>query len=333
MRTIRRMASKVIFWTVGLAIVVVNAGSNSVFAQEEKFPTKPIEMVVPNAPGGIIDLAARIFGEPLSAALKVPVIIKNQTGAGGMTGARTALNAKPDGYTILIAATPALISNSQLMKDVPFDLKKDFLPLGYLADAPIVFTVNKTSPFKSWAELVQYAKSNPKKLQAGFGSIGAESHLMLLAALNEAKIDVKDVVFPGGSGPLHMALMGGHIDLKVSTVASDMQYFKSGDIRPILLTRPTPLVPNVPAAADIGLRSVNVSLWIGLFANSKTPKPVSDRLVSAIEAASKAPEFVKKLTDLGCDVVYKNPRDTSKLIDEQWVLYDRLIKQNNIKLN
>jgi tripartite-type tricarboxylate transporter receptor subunit TctC len=250
-----------------------------------------------------------------------------------MTGARTALNAKPDGYTVLIAATPALISNSQLMKDVPFDLKKDFLPLGYLADAPIVFTVNKSSPFKSWAEVVKYAKSNPGKLQAGFGSIGAESHIMLLAALNEAKIDMKEVCFPGGSGPVHMALMGGHIDVKVSTVASDMRYFKSGDIRPILLTRSTPLVPDVPTGSDVGLRNVNVTLWIGLFANSKIPKPAYDRLVSAVEAAAKAPAFVKKLTDLGCDVMYKNPRDTSKLIDEQWVLYDRIIKQNNIKIN
>ena len=112
-----------------------------------------------------------------------------------------------------------------------------------------------------------------------------------------------------------------------------MQYFKSGDLRPLLLTRTTPLVPNVPSAADLGLRTVNVSLWLGIFANSKTPKPVYDRLVSAVEAASKSPAFVKKLTDLGCDVVYKNPRDTSKLIDDQWVLYDRLIKQNNIKLN
>jgi tripartite-type tricarboxylate transporter receptor subunit TctC len=333
MRTRMGMASKVIFWTVGLAIVIIiNAGSVPVFAQEGKFPTKPIEMVVPNAPGGIIDLAARILGEPLSAELKVPVIIKNQAGAGGMTGARAALTAKPDGYTILIVAGPAVISNSQLMQDVPFDFKKDFLPLGYLADAPIDFVVKSTSPFKSWAELVQYAKSNPGKLQAGFGSIGAESHLMLLAALNESKIDIKPICFVG-SGPNHMALLGGHTDLKVATVATDLQYIKSGDVRPILLTRATPLLPGVPSGPDIGLNSVSVSLWIGLFANSKIPRPVYDRLVSAVEAASKAPEVVKKLRDLGCDVVYKNPRETAKLIDDQWLVYDRIIKQHNIKLN
>jgi tripartite-type tricarboxylate transporter receptor subunit TctC len=333
MRTNIEKGSRVIFWSIGLAIfIIANASSIPVFAQEGKFPTKPIEIIVPNQPGGIIDLAARIIQEPLSADLKVPIIIKNQAGAGGMTGARASLTAKPDGYTILIVAGPALISNSQLMQDVPFDLKKDFLPLGYLADAPIDFVVKKTSPFKSWADLVQYAKSNPGKLQAGFGSIGAESHLMLLAALNESKIDVKPICFVG-SGPNHMALLGGHTDLKVATVSTDLQYIKSGDVRPILLTRPTPLLPGVPSGPDLGLKSVSVSLWIGFLANSKIPKPVYDRLVSAVEVASKTPDVVKKLSDLGCDVTYKNPRDTSKLIDEQWVIYDRIIKQHNIKLN
>ena len=333
MRTRIEKGSKVICWGVGLAIVIiVNASSIPGFAQEGKYPSKQIEMVVPNAPGGIVDMAGRIFGAALSSHLKVPVIIKNQAGAGGMTGARAVLNAKPDGHTILIVAAPALISNSQLMNDVPFDFKRDFLPLGYLADAGVVFSVSKTSPFKSWAEFVQHAKSNPGKLQGGFGSIGAEAHLMLLAALSEAKIDVKSVCFIG-AGPLSMALMGGHIDLRVSTVPSTMQYINSGEMRAILLTRPSALLPGVPSGPEIGLPSVSVSLWMGLFANSKTPKPVYDRLVSAVEAASKSTDVVKKLTDLGCDVLYKNPKETSRLIEEQWVLYDRLIKQNNIKLN
>ena len=324
---------KVICWSVGLALVIIATSiSIPVFAQEAKFPSKQIEMVVPNQPGGIVDLAGRILGDALSADLKVPVIIKNQAGAGGITGARASLNAKPDGYTILMVAGPALISTVQLAQDPPFDLKKDFVPLGYIADDTIVSSVNKTSPFKSWAEFVQNAKSNPGKLQAGFGSIGAESHLMLLAALNESKIDVKSICFIG-AGPLSMALMGGHIDLRVSTGASTLQYVKSGDMRPILVTRRSPLYPGVPSGPEIGLSSVNVNLWLGLFANSKIPKPVYDRLVSAVEAASKSPEVVKKLSALGCDVLYKNPSDTSKLIEDQWVVYDRLIKQNNVKLN
>jgi tripartite-type tricarboxylate transporter receptor subunit TctC len=333
MRTMIEKGSNVILWSIGLAmVIIVNSSSIPVFAQEAKFPSKPIEMVIPNTPGGIVDLAGRIFGEALSADLKVPVIIKNQAGGGGMIGARSSLNAKPDGHTILMAAGAAMISTIQLSSDPSFDLRKDFLPLGYLADDTIAFTVSKASPFKSWAEFAQYAKSNPGKLQAGFSSVGAESHLMLLAALNEAKIDVKQICLVG-SGPLSMALMGGHIDLRVSTGASSLQYIKSGDMRPLLLTRQSALFPGVPSGPQIGLPSVNVNLWLGLFANSKTPKPAYDRLVSAVEAASKAPEVVKKLTALGCDVMYKNPRDTSKLIEEQWVSYDRLIKVNKVQIN
>ncbi|OGP65029.1 MAG: hypothetical protein A2170_02995 [Deltaproteobacteria bacterium RBG_13_53_10] len=314
---------------MGMGLLIGPVATES---QEAKFPSKPVEIVVPFAPGGSMDIVSRILAEYLPQELKVPVVIRNQAGAGGMTGTTAYLRAKPDGYSIVAGNAASLISTVQLTRNPPYDPRKDFLPLGYIADTPFVMTVPKASPFNSFDEFVQFARSNPGKLKGGFSMVGTEAHFGFLSIIRDAKIDVKQVPFTG-SAQTTSALLGGHVDWVMKTVPSSMPQIRSGDAKPLLLTHPTRELPDVPTGADKGLPNFNINLWAGLFVLPKTPKPVYDILVSAIEATVKKPEVSKKLESIGLTVEYKNPSGCSALVEEQWRTIAVMIKEMGLKVN
>jgi tripartite-type tricarboxylate transporter receptor subunit TctC len=303
---------------ITLVLVVRPAWVN---AQEAGFPSKPVTIIVPFGPGGVIDLGIRIISDSLSKELKV--------GGAGLIGANAFLSTKPDGYTLLAASGAAVISAVQLSKAPPFDPRKDMLPVGYLADAPCVMVVGKDTPFNSFNEFLQYAKSNPGKLKGAISSLGGETHIMFESIVRDHKIDSKLVPYPAIGG-LITAVLGGHLDWWCGTMPAAMPYQKSGDMRILLLTRKAPELPGVPSGADIGFPDISVNVWMGLFANLKTPKPIHDRLVSAVSKVIKDPEVSKKLSETGFSVAYKNPAEFSKLMDEQWNIYAKVIKEANI---
>jgi tripartite-type tricarboxylate transporter receptor subunit TctC len=315
-----------------LALAFVSlALSVSVLAQE-KFPTKPVTIIVPFGPGGIIDVGTRIFADRFSKELGVPVIVDNRTGGAGLVGVNAFLGMKPDGYTLLSASGAATISVVLLSKTHPFDPRKDLQPIGYLADAPCAMSVAKNTPFKTFNEFLQFAKANPGKLKGGMSSLGGETHIMFESIIKEAKIDSKMVPYPA-TGGLVTAIMGGHLEWMCLSMPATMPYHKSGDVRIVLLTRRSPELPGVPSGADVGLPDISVNLWMGLFTHPKTPKPFQDRLASAVAAAIKDPEVGKKLGESGFSVAYRNSAEFSKLMDQQWDIFARVIKEANIKLD
>ena len=281
-----------------LAIALVLVGCPAwVDAQEAGFPAKPITIIVPFPPGGFLDLGARTISDSLSKELKVPVIVENKAGGAGLVGATAFLNTNPDGHTLLSASGAAVISAVQLSKTPAFDPRKDLLPLGYLGDAPCVMAVGKNTPFNSFNEFVQYAKSNPGKLKGAISGLGGETHIMFESIVRDAKIDSKLVPYPGISGVI-TGVLGGHLDWWCGTMPGVLQYHKSGDMRILLLTRKAPELPGVPSGADVGFPDISVNVWMGLFAHPKTPKPVHDRLVAAVSKAVKDPGgFQKALRD------------------------------------
>ena len=161
--------------------------------QEAKFPSKPVEIIVPYSSGGFMDVGTRIFAESLSRELKVPVVVKNQPGGGGLIGVSAFLNTKPDGYTLLSCSAGGTISAVQLSKTPPFDSKKDLLPVAYILDVPIAISVPKASSFNSFQDFLQFAKSNPGKLRGGFTAQGGETHVMFMAIVRDSKIETKVV--------------------------------------------------------------------------------------------------------------------------------------------
>ena len=211
MRTLRqRTRRSVLVWTMATIGLFFMAGPASLQAQQD-FPSKPITIIVPFGPGGLIDVGTRIFAEGLSKELKVPIVIENKAGGAGIIGASAMYNAPPDGYTLLAASGAAVISSVQLAQTPPFDTRKDFLPIGYLADAPSAMSVAKNAPFKTFDEFLKYARANPGKLRGGAPSLGGETHIMFEMIRKEAKIDSKLIPYKD-TGSLVTAIMGGHLD-------------------------------------------------------------------------------------------------------------------------
>jgi tripartite-type tricarboxylate transporter receptor subunit TctC len=300
--------------------------------QETGFPSKPITIIVPFGPGGIIDVGTRIVSDRLSRELKVPIVVENRTGGAGLIGATAFLGMKPDGYTLLSASGAATISTVQLSKTPSFDPRKDLLPVGYVADAPCAMSLAKGTPFKSFNEFLQFAKANPGKLKGGISSLGGETHIMFESILKEAKIESKMVPFPA-TGQLVTSILGGHLDWMCLSLPATMPYHKSGDVRIVLLTRRSPELPGVPSGEDVGLPSLSVNLWMGFFAHPKTPKAAYDRLVAAVNTVARDPEVSKKISEAGFGMAYRNPSEFSKLMNEQWDIYAKVIKEANIKVD
>ena len=307
-------------------------GAVPIYGQEARFPSKPIEVIVPYPPGGIIDIGTRVIGESLSKELKVPVIIKNMPGAGGLTGSTAFLSTKPDGYTLLSACAGAVISTVLLSKTPPFDPRKDLLPVGYVADSPVSMAVAKASPFRSFDDFLTFAKNNPGKLAGGVANLGAEEHFMLMAIIKDTGIKTKLVPF-GSGGPLITALLGGHVDWITSSLPRTISYERSGDLRILLLTRPSKELPEIPSCRDKGLTSATINIWSGFLLLPQTPKAAYDRLVSALEVVSKTPEVSNKLSSAGFNIEYKNLREFSNLIKDQWEMLSRIIEDTGMKVN
>ncbi|MCC6474848.1 MAG: tripartite tricarboxylate transporter substrate binding protein [Burkholderiales bacterium] len=312
-----------------VALSVCPAG---VAAQETGFPTRPVTIVVPFPPGGFLDLGARVVAESLSRELKVPVVVENKAGGAGLVGATAFLNTRPDGHTLLSASGAAVISTVQLSKAPAFDPRKDLLPVAYLGDTPSVMAVGKSSPFTTFSDFVQYARSNPGKLKGTLSGLGGEAHIIFEGIRGNARIDSKLVPAANISGVI-TAVLGGHVDWMTGTLPGVLQYHKSGDMKILLLTRRASELPGVPSGADAGFPDISVNVWMAMFAHSKTPRPVHDRLVSAVSRAVKDPEVAKRLARSGVTLGYRAPVELAKLIDEQWTIYAKVIKEAGLKVD
>lgn len=321
-----------IFLLLLLVLGLVTALNESpVQGQEVKFPSKSVEVVVPFTPGGFADVATRIFTDYLSRELKVSVIIRNIGGGGGIVGATAFMNTRPDGYTILSWGStmiPAVLSS----KIPPFDPRKELLPVGLVASAPIALAVHKNSPFNSFSDLLQFAKSNPDKLVAGIPTTGTEVDLAYIFLIRDSNIKVKMVPHTG-TGQLNAALLGKHLDFLVGSLPGTAPIARSGDVRILVLTSKSPEFPDVPAGPDIGLPGFSLNIWQGFFVHPQAPKYAYDRLVSAVESVSKNPEVAKKLANAGYKGEYKNPREISKMFEELWEAFSQMIKETGKKVD
>jgi len=322
-----------IFLVSFLFIGLESVGSRGwIYAQEGKFPVKPIELVVPYAPGGIVDLGSRVVTEALSRELKVPVIVKNQPGGGGLVAPTAYLTVKADGYSLLAGSSGAIITTNLLSKTPAFDPRTTFLPVGFIADSPIALSVPNASPFKSIADLVQFAKKNPGKLKGGVSSIGSENHIMFMSVLNDTKIDIKMIPYTA-TGTLVTAILGEHVDWMTLTLPATLPYAKSGGVRILALTKKSPELPGVPAGPAVGLPGFSSTIWMGILVLPQTPKAIYEKLVATVQKVTQDPETKKKLASLGFNVNYKGPQEFSNFLNDQWENSSRIIKETGIKVN
>ncbi len=265
----------------------------------QSFPTQPIRLIVPFAAGGGSDLLGRITGEGLSRVLGQPVIVENKPGAASTIGADLVLKAKPDGHTLLFAASDTISLAPAIKANIPYKAPDDFAFIGQVSGNAFFIAVNQNFPAKTLAEYIAYAKANPGKLTVATSGNGSMPHMASALVAHAAGIEVKHVHYNGG-GPSITAVMGGHVDA-VFGPPSIKGFADSGQVRIIATTDRVrhPNFPDVPTLAESGLPNLTVGLWYGVVASAQTPEPVLARLRQATQEMLKSPETIERMKTIG----------------------------------
>lgn len=298
------------------------------------YPTRAIRMVVPFAPGGGTDVLGRLIGQRLSEQWGQPVVVENQPGASGGIGTRAFVKAEPDGYTLLMASTGALMAASAaLSPEGHFDVNKFFSPITVVAAPPYVLVVNPQVAANSTAELIKLASAKPKALSFGSSGIGAASHLSGALFEKDAKIEMLHVPYKG-TGPAVTDLLGGRIDMMFSPSTTVQAFIASGKLKALATTGPkrSKFFPNVPTVAESGLPGYESVGWFGLLAPANTPKEIVDKLNKAVVAIMNTDDFKEKLAVHAAEPQPQTPDEFGRYINADVAKWDALVKEQGITI-
>jgi len=300
-----------------LVVAALAAGGPIAVALAQSYPTRAVEFIIPFAPGGPTDTAIRLIQPVLSANLGQPVVLVNKAGGGGAIGMDGVAKAKPDGYTLAATVRSTLTILPATQPDVPYKIS-DFAPIGTYALDSQVITVKSGAPWKTLDELIDHVKRNPGKLTYGSAGQGTNSFFTMELLKQAYGLDVAHVPF-GGSGPVKNAVLGGHVHVGATALSPVLSVIRSGDLTPLVTsaTRRNPAIPTVPTLTDKGQGEIALSTWAELWAPAKTPKPVMDRLVQALDRTMKDPAVVAAIEKAGLQVEYNDPVATQKLVERE----------------
>ncbi|WAI82056.1 MULTISPECIES: Bug family tripartite tricarboxylate transporter substrate binding protein [Achromobacter] len=281
---------------LGLAVAGIAAVHVPAFAQGE-FPTRPITLVVGWAAGGSADVLARIIAADMAATLHQPIIVDNRPGAGSNIASKLVAEAKPDGYTIMLATSASHGFNSALFSRLPYKPIEDFSPIGQINTSPGTLLVPVDSPFKSLQDIVDAAKAQPGKLNYGSGGSGSSQHLAGAQFNKLANVNIAHIPFKG-SGPMLIDLMAGRVDFTITT--GPVPYVRSGKLRALAVAAHErhPAMPDVPTFEEAGMKLFTDN-WYGLVAPAGTPTPVLETLNAALKKTLTKPEMQKQFIDQG----------------------------------
>jgi tripartite-type tricarboxylate transporter receptor subunit TctC len=283
-------------------------------AHAETWPTRPITMVVPFAAGGPTDVVGRIIAQRLSDILKQQVIVENVGGAGGMVGAQRVALATPDGYQVLLGTVGTQAYNQTLYKKPLYNATSDFTPVILIAEQPLVLVVRKDFPAATLKEFSAYAKANAAKMSFGSGGSGSSTHLGCVLLNSALGIDVQHVPYRG-SAPALQDLIAGRIDYLCDAVATELPQIKAGAVKPIVILsrRRSPVLPDVPSAAEQGLANFDANNWIGLFLPRNTPDAIVRKLHDATVQAMNSQDVRSHMEAIGTDLVQHDRTTTDYL--------------------
>lgn len=301
-------------------------------AQAPGYPSKTIKIVVPFAVGGIADTFARVIGQKLADAWGQAVVIENKTGAGGNIGADLVAKSAPDGYTLLLSNIGTHAVNIHLMKSMPFDPVKDFVPIAHVLDAEGLMVVNPDVKAKTVAEVIALAKAQPGKLTYASGGTGTTSHLAGEMFKSAAKVDIVHVPYKGNS-PAITDLVGGQTTMAFATMPTVMPMVKAGRLRALAVIGSTraAALPEVPTVAESGLPGFAVSNWIGLFAPAGTSPEIVKRVNAEVLKIMQSPEVVKRLETEGAKFVPMSAEQFADFQKAELAKWGKAIREAGIK--
>ena len=315
-----------------LTVISVIVLCGSMAWPQEKYPSRPIEIVVAFPAGGFADRTGRIFADEMSKVLNTPFAPVNKGGATGSVAATGLLSAPKDGYTLLVNTLGGMVLAPVVLKDVSYDPNKDFYPVAYITSAPDGLTVRADSPFKSIQDLIDAAKKNPGKLSFGTAGTGVGGHFNAVIFAQNTGIKIKHVPFKGG-GEYVPALLGGHIDFVVGTNIATLPQELAGKLRTLVFLSDNKMkaLPNVPMASERGIKGDYLDSWAGCFVAAGTPKASVELLVSAAEKVIKAKPFIERIEKTGGIVQYISPSAFQAMIAKNKNTAIETAKQEGLK--
>ena len=301
-------------------------------ASAQEWPQKPLRLIVPFAPGGVTDNAARVIAEPLAARLGQPVVTENRGGAGGNIGTAAVAQAEPDGYTLVLGYDGTLVINPHVYSKIPFDTLRDFAPVTKLGDATLILVANPNAGVRSLKDLIQAAKTKP--FPYGTSGTGNTTHLVAELLKQKTGTKLEHVPYKGG-GPALIDVVGGQIPLVFTAIASAQQYVHQG--RLIALGVPSAkrssALPDVPTFEESGIAPFDVSSWVGILVPAKTPRPVVDRLHKELVAVLQSPFVKERYATLGIEPVGNTPAQFGEEMKADLARWAQVVKAANVKVD
>ncbi|HEY3075221.1 MAG TPA: tripartite tricarboxylate transporter substrate binding protein [Burkholderiales bacterium] len=310
--------------------LLIGAASPAVFAQA--YPTKPVRIVVPFAPGGGVDVTARIVAQRLTEGLKQTFIVENRTGASGIIGTEAVVKSAPDGYTLLAGSQTTQAVVPAIYKDqVRYDTSRDLVPVAEIARSPFLIVVHPSLPVKSVADLIKLAKEKPGQVRFGAAS-GGTPHMAGELFKLAAKVDMQFVPYKG-EGPAISDAMGGHIQLVFSNLPVALPLAREGKLRGIAVTsaQRVPTAPEFPTASESGLPGFDAFTWFGLFAPSATPREIIVKLNAEAVRGLNAPDTKEKMAAQGMFVTTASVEEFGAFVKKETVRWGQIVKDAGVK--
>lgn len=302
-------------------------------ASAQNYPDKPVRIVVPYVAGGNLDVITRLFAKALGEELGQPFIVDNRPGANGNTGTEQVVHAPPDGYTIAMVAAGTMTINPALYRTMPFDPERELVPISLVASGPMVLQVHPSLPVKSLADLMEYARANPGKLNFGSGGNGTLSHLSTEMLKARGGLDIVHIPYKGTALAV-TDLVAGHIHGMFDTLSTAAPRIKDGKLRGIAVTstKRSEALPDVPTIDEAGIKGYSADAWSGLVAPLNTPAGVISKIQTAVAKIAASPEIRHHLEDVGSVAVGSTPEEFREVIRADKVKWAEVLRISGAKV-
>jgi tripartite-type tricarboxylate transporter receptor subunit TctC len=306
----------------------------SAAALAQTYPSKPIRLVVPFAPGGSSSIVARAFSAEMSKGLGQQFVVENKPGGGGNIAMEEVARAEPDGYTLIIGHVGTLAMNPYMFEKLPYDANKDFRPVSLFAKVPTIFVVHESVPVKNLREFVALAKKEPGKLNYGSAGNGSAGHLAIEYLKLVSGIDIQHVPYKG-TGPNLIDLVAGRTQFSAAGTPPFMPHVKSGKLRVVAVgtTKRLPILPEVGTVAEQGYPGFETSQWYGLNAPAKTPDAIVNRLASESAKAAKSAALEKQLEPDSAEAVGSTPKEFADFIAREQARWKEVVQRAHVKVD
>src|SRR5437870_12095626 len=305
----------------------------SALAMAQDYPSKPIRVLVPFAPGGAVDTSTRILGQKMNERLGWNFVVENRPGGNGFIATTAVAKAPADGYTLLMAHTGEFAVNPALFDNVPYELERDFVPITMVSDAPMLYLAKSAAPFNTFQELVSAAKARPGTITFSSAGNGSINHLAGEWLALAAGIKLQHVPYKGGA-PAAAAVGAGDVQFGVMAAPGAIPHIKSGRGKVIGITtaKKSPLDPSWATPRDAGIPDLDASIWVGLFAPKGTPQAIVDRINAEVRQTLNSPEVQKRFVEsAGAEAVWMTPAEFLARIKNDAERYERVVRQAGVK--